>query len=115
MRIPRRDTLKVSGIAIAGALAPQLTTRLLSAETPHFIERDVCIIGGGSAGTYTAVRLGGLGKSVLLVERSGRLGGHAQTFVDPATGVPIDIGVVDFENTPLLHNYFNCFNVTIVC
>jgi hypothetical protein len=104
----------VSGIAVAGALAPQLTTRLLFAETPRFVERDVCIIGGGSAGTYTAVRLGDLGKSVLLVERSGRLGGHAQTFVDRATGVPIDIGVVDFENIPLVQNYFNRFNVESV-
>jgi hypothetical protein len=75
------------------------------------VDCDVYIIGGGSAGTYAAVRLGDLGKNVMLVEASGRLGGHAQTFIDPATGVPIDIGVVDFENTPIVTAYLNRFGV----
>jgi heterodisulfide reductase subunit A-like polyferredoxin len=32
------------------------------------ITRDVCIIGGGSTGTYSAVRLGDFNKSVIVVE-----------------------------------------------
>ena len=31
--------------------------------------RDVCIIGGGAAGTYAAVRLSDLGQSVVVVEK----------------------------------------------
>ena len=39
------------------------------------LERDVCIIGGGSSGTYAAIRLQQMGKKVALVERKHRLGG----------------------------------------
>jgi hypothetical protein len=92
----------------AGAAAG---TRLSRAAASTVLNCDVCIIGGGSAGTYAAVRLGDLGKNVVLVEASGRLGGHAQTFTDPATGVPIDIGVADFENTPVVTAYLNRFGV----
>jgi len=41
------------------------------------IHRDVCILGGGSSGTYAAIRLSqDLGKSVVVIEKAGRLGGH---------------------------------------
>lgn len=58
------------------------------------ITRDVCIIGGGSTGTYSAVRLSqDLGKSVVVIEKTSRLGGHTETHTDPKTGGPIDYGV----------------------
>ncbi|KAH6972561.1 hypothetical protein EDB80DRAFT_693572 [Ilyonectria destructans] len=38
------------------------------------IERDVCIIGGGSSGTYAAVRLIDDGLSVAVIEMKGQLG-----------------------------------------
>lgn len=44
------------------------------------IERDVAIIGGGSAGTYAAVRLKDLGKSVIVIEKDVVLGGHTDTY-----------------------------------
>jgi heterodisulfide reductase subunit A-like polyferredoxin len=44
------------------------------------IERDVAIIGGGSAGTYAAVRLRDLGKSVIVIEKDVVLGGHTDTY-----------------------------------
>ena len=107
----RRDVLKASGTAVVGAVASHLMSRPLHAQGHPFFERDVCVIGGGSAGTYVSVRLGDFGKSVVLLERTDRLGGHAQTFVDPGTGTPIDIGVIDFEPTPIVLNYFNRFNI----
>ena len=110
MKLTRRDALKFAGMAVGAAVG----TRGARAAAPTVVERDVCVIGGGSAGTYAAVRLGDLGKSVMLVERSGRLGGHAETFVDPATGVPIDIGVIDLENTPVVTAYLNRFGVQSV-
>jgi hypothetical protein len=88
--------------------------RPLLAQGNPVIERDVCVIGGGSAGTYIAVRLGDFGKSVVLLERTGRLGGHAETFIFPGTSIPIDIGVIDFEQTPVVINYFNRFNINYV-
>ena len=54
------------------------------------ITRDVCIIGGGSTGTYSAVRLGDFNKSVIVVEMKGRLGGHTETYIDPPTQIPVD-------------------------
>ena len=80
--------LGVTGGAVA---APFLT----GASSPGVIRRDVCVIGGGSAGTYAAVRLGDLGASVVVVEAKGRLGGHCETYHDPATG-----GTIDIDSTP---------------
>lgn len=76
------------------------------------ISKDVAIIGGGSAGTYSAIRLGDLGKSVVVIEGTGRLGGHTQTYVDPTTGVAIDYGVQVFHNYTVVTDYFNRLDVS---
>jgi heterodisulfide reductase subunit A-like polyferredoxin len=54
---------------------------------------DVCIIGGGSSGTYAAIRLHDLGKKVIVVEQQAHLGGHTNTYVDPSTNRAMDYGV----------------------
>ena len=71
------------------------------------------MIGGGSAGTYTAVRLGDFGKSVVVVEAKDRLGGHTETYHDPVTGGTVDIGVIVFEEDPLVRNYFARFGIDL--
>lgn len=68
--------------------------------------RDVCIIGGGSAGTYAAIRLQQSNKSVIVVEKSDHLGGHTETFTDPTTGKAVDYGVQSFEETTISTAYF---------
>ena len=78
------------------------------------ITRDVAIIGGGSAGTYSAISLKDKGKSVIVVERTNRLGGHTQTYVDPATGATIDLGVIMFHDVPVVHDYFARFNIPLI-
>jgi hypothetical protein len=78
------------------------------------IRRDVCVIGGGSAGTYAALRLGDLGRSVVVVEAQDRLGGHTETYHDPATGGTVDIGVIVFEDNPLVRNHFGRFGIDLV-
>ncbi|OCK94972.1 putative FAD dependent oxidoreductase [Cenococcum geophilum 1.58] len=75
------------------------------------ITRDVCIIGGGSTGTYSAIRLRDMGKSVVVVEKKDVLGGHTNTYVDPATHIPIDYGVIDFHNLSIVTDYFTRLNV----
>ncbi|MBV8076915.1 MAG: FAD-dependent oxidoreductase [Planctomycetaceae bacterium] len=50
----------------------------------------VVIVGGGLAGLATAVALVGRGLRITLVESRPRLGGRASSFLDPATGEPVD-------------------------
>jgi monoamine oxidase len=75
------------------------------------VDVDVVIIGGGSSGTYAAVRLHDLGKSVILVEREDVLGGHTNTYVDPQTKITIDYGVLVYHDIPVVQNYFNRLNI----
>ncbi|KAH8602174.1 flavin-containing superfamily amine oxidase-like protein [Bisporella sp. PMI_857] len=77
------------------------------------IERDVTIVGGGSSGTYAAIRLTDLGNTIAIVEQKDYLGGHTETYHDPQTGDTIDIGVVVWHNVTLVKNYFKRLNVSI--
>ena len=74
---------------------------------------DVAIVGGGSAGVYAAVRLEDYNKSVIIIEKKSYLGGHAETYVDPQSGVPINLGVIAFPRTQIVKNYFARFNVPL--
>ena len=77
------------------------------------IRRDVCIIGGGSTGTYSAIRLTDSGKSVVVVEANDRLGGHTNTYTDPSTNETVDYGVVVFHNLDLVRKYFARFDIPL--
>jgi len=63
------------------------------------ITRDVAVVGGGATGTYGAINLKLLGKSVVLVEKEAMLGGHTNTYTDPTTGVSVDYGTQAFWNS----------------
>ncbi|RHZ55821.1 uncharacterized protein CDV56_106891 [Aspergillus thermomutatus] len=82
-------------------------------KSADIIKRDVAVIGGGSAGTYSAISLKDKGKSVILVEKKGRLGGHAETYIDPATGTPVDMGVLVFHNITVVKDYFKRFDIPL--
>ncbi|KAL2197506.1 hypothetical protein P885DRAFT_35714 [Corynascus similis CBS 632.67] len=75
------------------------------------ITRDVAIIGGGSSGTYSAINLRALGKSVVVVEKTPRMGGPASTYVDPQTGVPVNYGVQAFYNISVATDYLDLLDV----
>jgi hypothetical protein len=75
MSLTRKQALKTmigSGVAAAAGLAtglrPGTALAATGARPAPVIERDVVVLGGGSSGTYTAVRLRDLGRSVLVVE-----------------------------------------------
>lgn len=76
------------------------------------IARDVCIIGGGASGTYAAIRLQQLGHSVAVVEKQSRLGGHVNTYYDPVSGEFFDFGVLIYENTTVVSQFFASLNVS---
>jgi hypothetical protein len=118
--LTRKRMLGLMGATAAGSVAASLTSSAAEAGPrgiadgiagAQVIRRDVCVIGGGSAGTYAAVRLGDLGRSVAVVEAKDRLGGHTETYHDPVTGGTVDIGVIVFEDEPLVRNYFGRFGV----
>lgn len=75
------------------------------------ISTDVAIIGGGATGTYAAVTLSRMGKKVALVEMDNQLGGHVNTYVDPATGTIVDYGVVRYGNEPVATDFFDFLGV----
>lgn len=78
------------------------------------IDRDVAIVGGGSSGTYSALNLKDKGKSVIVVEKEDRIGGHTETYIDPATSTPIDLGVIIFHNITAVRDYFQRMNIPLI-
>ncbi|KAH6663114.1 hypothetical protein B0J14DRAFT_684841 [Halenospora varia] len=91
-------------LLLARAQAHTCTTSL----TPEYL-----IIGGGSAGTYTAIQLHDLNKDLLVIETSSVLGGHANTYYDPLSPALQNVGVQGFHNTSLTRQYIERLNVTL--
>ena len=125
MGLTRKDVLKLIGAGGAAAAVgraglvgvlpePAETINTDSLAAGNVITRDVAIIGGGSTGTYAAIRLRDLGKSVAVVETDDRLGGHTHTYTDPATNAKIDIGVVVWHELPIVRDYFARFDVPLI-
>ncbi|KAJ7025906.1 hypothetical protein C8F04DRAFT_126065 [Mycena alexandri] len=77
------------------------------------VTTDVVIIGGGSAGIYTAIQLQRQGKSVFVVEKEDVLGGHTNTFHVPGTNTTFDYGVVSFANISVVNEYFADLGVAL--
>ncbi|MDT4988484.1 MAG: hypothetical protein QOI74_2578 [Micromonosporaceae bacterium] len=112
MGITRKDALRLLGSA-GVATATGLPWQSDSGRPVGVVRRDVCVIGGGAAGTYAAIRLRDQGQRVAVVEPTGRLGGHTETFHDPVTGATIDIGVIVWHDEPIVRDYFARFDVPL--
>ncbi len=95
--ISRRDLFKLAGLTAAGvalsgsshvdAAEPpkQQSFNFNGAQIPTLLRADVCVIGGGSAGTAAAVTAARNGASVVLIEKGSVLGGlQTQGLVYPA-------------------------------
>jgi hypothetical protein len=116
MGTERRDVLKIlaaSGVAAATGILQPGVAEAAGDDRRRVIRRDVAIIGGGSTGTYAAIRLRDLGKSVVVVETKGRLGGHAEKYVDPGTGTVSNMGVVVWHNLPEARSYLARLGVAV--
>ncbi|PYH92087.1 amine oxidase [Aspergillus ellipticus CBS 707.79] len=84
-----------------------------SQDTREVIRRDVCIIGGGASGVYTAIRLRQRNYSVVVIEKEGRLGGHTETYLDPDTNTPIGFGVALYQDSPETVDFFTGLGVPV--
>jgi hypothetical protein len=76
------------------------------------IQTDVVVVGGGGVGTYAAIQLKDQGKKVVVIESKARLGGHTETFIDPESGAPIDMGVKLYHDEPIVYEWFARFNLS---
>lgn len=96
-----------SGPLLASAVAVRTTNQVDAGSfaSQDVITRDVAVIGGGSSGTYAAINLRAMGKSVVVVERNNRLGGHTSTYVDPGTGIHVNYGVQALYNISVATHY----------
>ncbi|KAK2590501.1 hypothetical protein QQS21_011817 [Conoideocrella luteorostrata] len=100
--------------SIAGFLGLSIVACLTLAtgvNTRNTISRDVIILGGGSSGTYAAIRLRDQGKTVAVVERNDYLGGHGETYYT-ADNTPLNFGVEGFFNTSVTRNYLERLQVS---
>lgn len=78
------------------------------------IERDVVILGGGASGAHAAVRLReDNNKTIVIVEKQNRIGGHVATFTDPGTGNPYDFGVNSYTDYGGARDFFARFNIPV--
>ena len=95
--ISRRDLLKLAGVTAVGAAlgsnktveavepAPAQNFNFNGANIPTLFRADVCVVGGGPAGTAAAVTAARNGASVVLLEQGTVLGGlQTQGLVYPA-------------------------------
>ncbi|KAI9745011.1 MAG: hypothetical protein M1818_001289 [Claussenomyces sp. TS43310] len=115
MRIVQNSVLTVVSLAI---IAEALSGRAALISTSDFsssdiIYRDVCIVGGGASGTYGAIRLHDMGKSIVIVERNPVLGGQTETYTDPVSNNKTEMGVVAWYDIVIVNNFFNRLNVTL--
>ena len=86
--ISRRDFFKIAGLTTAGimlngnvetkkaeAATIEKNFKFDSANIPTLISADVCVCGGGSAGTAAAINAAKNGAKVILIEKGIELGG----------------------------------------
>ncbi|KAK2803193.1 hypothetical protein FQN50_007060 [Emmonsiellopsis sp. PD_5] len=98
-------------LAVPAMLCSARVVNAVPASEEHFepsdiIHRDVCVLGGGSTGTYAAIRLRDKGKSVVVVERDDRLGGHSHGIRFP-DGKGFDYGVQALLNDGVTNDYLD--------
>ncbi|KAJ5032339.1 uncharacterized protein L3040_008946 [Drepanopeziza brunnea f. sp. 'multigermtubi'] len=92
--------------------ACETDTGSTSTAAPVEVDVDVAIIGGGSGGIHAAIQLQAAGANVAVIEKENRIGGHCKTFYAPVD-VPINTGVIIFENNTAVISYFEQLNVNL--
>ncbi|OHE93932.1 amine oxidase [Colletotrichum orchidophilum] len=97
--------LHVSSLAAAAFTPPQVSSAV--------IVRDVVVLGGGASGAHAAFRIRDGNRTVALVEKADRLGGHVASFTDPRTGKLYDYGVNSYTDYGAAREVFARFDVPV--
>ncbi|KAM0493542.1 hypothetical protein ACHAP8_009175 [Fusarium lateritium] len=92
-------------------LASCLSTASAAVSTVKTINVDVAIIGGGASGIHAAINLKDAGAKVAVIDKQDKIGGHAETYINPKTKAAANIGVVIFENSETVQKYFDRLGV----
>ena len=108
-----KSLLSLTSFTLACTASAALIDRDAGISPHNTINVDVCVIGGGAAGTYAAIKSKDLGHSVAIIERENRLGGHTKTYIDPTTKRSIELGVAEWEDTPIVRKFFERFEVAL--
>ena len=108
-----RNSIGVACLTLLSLAAAALPPRAPVKPEVTMLNVDVCIIGGGAAGTYAAIKNKDLEKRVVVIEKQDRLGGHTNTYIDPTTRQPIELGVAEYEDTELVRNFFKRFDIPL--
>lgn len=80
-----RNTLSIASFVLMGWVAVALNQRYSDISPQNTFKVDVCVVGGGAAGTYAAIKTLDVNKMVVVVEQQYRLGGHTKTYIDPVS------------------------------
>jgi uncharacterized protein with NAD-binding domain and iron-sulfur cluster len=95
-------------------MRPLPTTTRGKRQYGEVVQQDVFVIGGGASGVHAAVSLKDKGKTVVAAEHLNRLGGNTLAYLNPATGILIDVGDVVFQPLPAVLRFFDKFKVPLV-
>ncbi|KAL1854822.1 hypothetical protein Daus18300_011338 [Diaporthe australafricana] len=94
----------ISSTILTAAL---LISKITAQDDSAVITKDIVIIGGGASGAHAAVRLReDLDQDIILIEKQSILGGHVDSYTDPATGVHYDYGVQSFNDYGKARKFF---------
>ncbi len=107
-----RKALAIACFALVSWVGAAIDATNTGASVLDTLQVDVCVIGGGAAGTYAAIKAHDMNKTVVVVEMQERLGGHTKTYIDPVSKQPIELGVQEYDNTTLVENWFARFNIS---
>ena len=108
-----RNFLNLASSALIGWVAAAIPQTGIEISPQNIINVDLCVIGGGAAGTYAAIKSKDLNKTVVVVEKQDRLGGHTKTYIDSKSNTPVELGVAEYEDTPIVRQWFRRFQIPL--
>lgn len=113
MRLSATSISAIFAFSVATVDAAASDIDISKFKPEDIIERDVAVIGGGSSGTYAAIAVKDAGKSVIVVEKKTRMGGHASTYTDAETNKAVDMGIIIFHNITEVRDFYDRFDLAL--